>query len=164
MSAEKPLAALRSTFAFPGEVKWIGIRPAKKEALETPDSVEAIANKGLAGDRYTKKAVPGGKRQVTLIQAEHIEAMAAILRREHIDPGLLRRNIVVSGINLQGLKEQRIRIGKAVLEITGPCHPCSRMEENLGPGGYSAMRGHGGWCCKVVEGGEIRVGDSVKGE
>ena len=78
-----------------------------------------------------------------------------------IDPGLTRRNIVVRGLNLQTLKGRRFRVGEAEFELTEECHPCSRMEENLGPGGYNAMRGHGGWCARVLKGGQIRMGDAV---
>jgi MOSC domain-containing protein YiiM len=67
----------------------------------------------------------------------------------------------VKGINLLSLKEKQFRIGDAVLEYSGECHPCSRMEENLGPGGYNAMRGHGGITAKVIEGGTIREGDDI---
>ena len=74
---------------------------------------------------------------------------------------LTRRNIVVSGINLLALAKRRFRIGEVVLETTGPCEPCSRMEENLGPGGYNAMRGHGGITARVAKGGTISVGDAV---
>jgi MOSC domain-containing protein YiiM len=84
------------------------------------------------------------------------------LHRDATPPELTRRNIVVSGINLLALKDRRFQIGGAVLEATGPCEPCSRMEENLGPGGYNAMRGHGGITARVVEEGTIRVGDEVR--
>ena len=125
--------------------------------------VEAVDGRGLTGDR-SMKSRKGGKRQVTLIQREHLDAVAYMLGRKSIDPGELRRNIVVEGINLQSLKGQKIRIGEALLEISGPCHPCSRMEENLGPVGYNAMRGHGGWCARVLEGGNIRLEDKVAAE
>ena len=85
------------------------------------------------------------------------------MKKEKIDPSLTRRNIVISGINLQALKEQQFSIGdEVVLETTGICHPCSRMEQNLGPGGYNAMRGHGGITTRVIKAGIIKKGDSVK--
>jgi MOSC domain-containing protein YiiM len=69
---------------------------------------------------------------------------------------------VVSGLNLLALKDCDFRIGQAVLRYTGPCHPCSRMEEVLGRGGYNAMRGHGGITAAVVSGGRLTLGDAVE--
>lgn len=142
-----------------GRVEWIGIRPAKRGEIMEVQEVQVHEEAGLEGDHYGKA---GGKRMVTLIQAEHMQAMASILKKEVIDPKLLRRNIVVAGVNLLALKEQRFQIGEVLLETTGNCHPCSRMEKNLGAGGYNAMRGHGGITARVVEGGRIRVGDKVQ--
>lgn len=144
----------------PGKVDWIGVRPARRADMTVLNSVEAIAGYGLKGDRKAKKK--GGKRQVTLIMGEHLDAVALFMGREVLDPGLIRRNIVTRGINLQALKDHRFRVGNVVLELTGPCHPCSRMEENLGKGGYNAMRGHGGWCAVVHSGGEIHLGDVIE--
>ena len=142
-----------------GRVEWIGIRLSKRTELKATASVEATPESGLAGDHYRGR---NGKRQVTLIQAEHLRAVGSLLDRRPIDPRLTRRNIVVSGINLLAFKDRRFRIGAAVLEMTGLCHPCSRMEENLGPGGYNAMRGHGGITARVVEAGRIGLGDEVR--
>ena len=145
-------------FARHGRVTWIGIHPIRQKALRPLDVVQAIEALGLEGDRY---ASPGGKRQVTLIQAEHLQTVADLLGMGTLDPGLVRRNIVVSGLNLLALKGKRFRVGDALLEYTGPCDPCSRMESNLGKGGYNVMRGHGGITARVISGGLIRLGDAV---
>ncbi len=149
---------LLQSIPYPGRIEWIGRRPQKRGAVEAVQSVRLTSGEGLLGDHYSGRS---GKRQVTLIQAEHLPVVASILRKEKADPALTRRNILVSGINLLALKGQRFRLGEALLEHTGECHPCSRMEENFGPGGYNAMRGHGGITARVLEGGTISVGDAV---
>ena len=150
---------IRETMPQTGKVEWIGIRPSKRSAIITVDQVLANDH-GLEGDHYSGSST--GKRMVTLILKEHIEVVASILQREKVDPALLRRNIVVSGINLTALKENEFQIGDAILLGTGNCAPCSLMETNLGPGGYNAMRGHGGLTTRVIQGGMIRVGDEVR--
>ncbi len=140
-----------------GKVEWLGIRPEKRKPLKTVDSV-TVLDSGLKGDHYNGRS---GKRSITLIQAEHISALASLLHREKILPGELRRNIVVSGINLVALKNREFKIGSAILKMTGLCHPCSRMEEVLGSGGYNAMRGHGGINASVIVSGTISLGDTV---
>jgi len=86
-----------------------------------------------------------------------------MLHRGHLSPEMLRRNIVVRGINLLALKDREFSIGSARLRMTGLCHPCSRMEEVLGEGGYNAMRGHGGINACVIQTGSIAIGDPVIG-
>ncbi len=152
------LNELKNSMPQTGKVKWIGIRPQKRAELESVDQVTVSKKEGLIGDHYGKLE---GKRQVTLIQSEHLQVVANILGKDKIDPGLTRRNIVVSGINLLAFKEARFQIGDVILEMTGFCFPCSRMEENLGPGGWNAMRGHGGINAKVIKEGTIQVGDAV---
>jgi MOSC domain-containing protein YiiM len=153
---------LMQQFPREGRVAWIGLRKARKAEPQPVDIVEAVSGKGLLGDHTSARKEPSAKRQVTLIMAEHLATAASVLGIEAIDPKLTRRNIVVRGINLQSLKGKRFMVGDAELQLTDECHPCSRMEENLGAGGYNAMRGHGGWCAIVVSGGEIRLGDAVK--
>ena len=143
-----------------GNVEWIGVRAKKKENLLVVESVKVKKGTGLAGDHFNSTL--SGKRQVTLIQLEHLNAISSILGVKIIDPKLTRRNIVVSGINLLSLKHQRFRIGGVILKTTGICAPCKRMEENLGLGGYNAMRGHGGITATVIEEGEIKLGDIVE--
>lgn len=142
-----------------GKVNWIGLRPERKSPLKGVNTVVANTENGLTGDHFNGKY--SDKRQVTLIQKEHLDTVASILQKETVDPGLTRRNIVATGINLLALKDQKFQIGSAILEGTGYCHPCSQMETNLGPGGYNAMRGHGGITARVVQEGEIKVGDEI---
>ena len=153
------LAELRQRFPRPGRVDWVGVREHRDRAMLTPATVLATAGAGLAGDRFSARR--SDVRAVTLIQAEHIDVIASLLGREDLDPAWLRRNIVVSGINLLALKERRFSVGSAVLEMTGQCHPCSKMERRLGPGAYNAMRGHGGITARVVKSGVVSVGDKV---
>ena len=150
------IAELTSTFPRPGRVEWIGIRPARRQPMVVLDAV-AIGHGGLEGDRRNKEGI----RAVTLIQQEHLPVIAALAGLGEIDPAALRRNIVVSGVSLIALKERRFRIGSVLLEGTGICAPCSRMEEVLGPGGYNAMRGHGGITARVAGAGTVRVADAV---
>lgn len=155
----KGLKSLMRHQAKQGRLSWIGLRPSKRAEVQSVEKVSLNTTTGLLTDHYSGRS---GKRQVTLIQAEHIAAVASYLGVPIVDPALLRRNLVVSAVNLLSLKNQRFRIGEdVILEGTGLCHPCSRMEENLGEGGYNAMRGHGGITARVIAGGEINTGDPI---
>ena len=154
------LKALINHLPQVGTLESISIRPKKWVDLTMLERVALSVDDGLAGDHYSKK---GGKRQVTIIQKEHLAAVASMLGKESIDAKLTRRNLVVSGLNLLALKDKQFKIGaEVILEMTGLCHPCSRMEKNFGDGGYNAMRGHGGITCRVIQGGTIRKGDAVQ--
>ncbi|MGA7815236.1 MOSC domain-containing protein [Caballeronia sp.] len=115
--------------------------------------------RGLIDDHYSRF---NGDRQVTLIQSENLATIASHLGKDEALPQDLRRNIVTQGINLLALKDRQFRIGQAILETSGECHPCSRMEEALGIGGYNAVRGLGGIIARVVQGGLIYIGDVVE--
>lgn len=118
-----------------------------------------VQGEGLEGDRWRGR--PEGARQVTLVSAEHLAAIAGFLGLASVSPERLRRNLVVRGLNLAALRGRRIAVGDAVLEAGGPCAPCSRMEEEFGPGGYSAVLHHGGIVARVLQGGRIALGDPV---
>lgn len=157
------LTELLATIPQPGRLTWIGLRTARRGPIDVVDQVEAVAGVGLLGDRRAAKPNAASKRQVTLIQAEHLDVVASLLGRDRIDPALVRRNLVVTGVNLNALDNRRFRVGDVVLEAAGGCHPCSRMEEDvaLGRGGYQAMRGHGGIVARVLTSGTIATGDEV---
>jgi MOSC domain-containing protein YiiM len=161
ISNKRSLASLMQSFPRRGRVQWIGLRPAKRAPVVSVDTARALTGGGLDGDHYGGRS---GNRGITLVQAEHLDVIASLTGVEKVAPATLRRNLVVSEINLAALKGRRFCIGDVVLEGTGLAHPCSRMEEALGPGGYNAMRGHGGLCARVLRGGMLRVGDAVVAE
>ena len=154
------LGKLMATLPRAGRVEWIGLRPQRLAPLREVEAAVATAGGGLTGDRYALSK-GSGKRGVTLIQAEHLPVIAALAGHASVDPSTLRRNVVVSGIPLIALKGRRFRIGEVLLEGTDSCDPCSRMEEALGPCGFNAMRGMGGLCARILEGGTFRIGDAV---
>ncbi len=157
-SAGSPLHRLLNAPVRPGIVWWIGMRPARHAPLDVVDEATLDLLSGVVGDHYAGRS---GARQVSLIGEESLAAIGAFLGNGPADPALLRRNIVVRGINLLALKGQQFRLGSTVLGYSGDCHPCSRMEALLGPGGYNAVRGHGGILARVVESGVVRVGDTL---
>lgn len=139
----------------PGHVEWIGLRPARLAPINVVTEVE-VTELGLAGDHYTS----GGTRAVTLIQAEHLPVIASLTQTD-VTPDMLRRNIVISGINLTAIRHDILQIGTAQLKLTKPCAPCSRMEKVIGPGGYNAMRGHGGWYAEIIRPGLLKEKDAL---
>lgn len=156
MNADSELQKLFDTMPQIGRVRWIGIRLDNGAPMAVLEQID-IDERGVVGDRHGRK---DGKRSVTLIQQEHLATVSSIMNMD-VTPELVRRNIVVSDINLLALKGHTFRIGNVTLEYTGLCHPCSKMEKALGAGGYNAMRGHGGITARVVEGGRIILNDSV---
>lgn len=149
---------MMSRHARQGRVDWIGLRSERYADIDVVETASLIES-GFVGDHGR-----AGKRAVTLIQAEHLPVIAALSGHTSVAPADLRRNLVISGLNLLALRKGLLRVGEVVLEIHGPCPPCSRMEKTLGPGGYNAMRGHGGWYASVVTPGDVSIGDVVTPE
>lgn len=162
------LRGLTLEFPFAGRIDAILLRPGRGQPMLRTAQAQALAGFGLEGDR-SAGGQGGGKRQVTLLQAEHLPVLGALLRRSGgIDAADLRRNVVIAGLNLLAARTLfpdqplQLRLGpEVVLEITGPCEPCSKMETALGAGGYNALRGHGGLTARVLQGGRLGVGDAV---
>ena len=146
---------MRRTHAQPGRVAWIGLRAARYADMEVVTQAD-LTDAGFEGDHSR-----AGKRAVTLIQAEHLPVIAALAGQDVVAPEVLRRNLLISGLNLLAIRQGVLRVGDAMLELHGPCPPCSRMEKAIGPGAYNAMRGHGGWYASVVHPGTVHVGDRV---
>jgi MOSC domain-containing protein YiiM len=154
-----PLEQLLNGPMRPGEVAWIGLRPERKAPVEPVRLATLVAGHGIEGDHY--RTLRNGPRQVTLIAAEDLAAAASCLGLPAVGPELTRRNVMTRGVNLTALKDRRFRLGGALLEGSGTCDPCGLMERLLGPGGFNALRGRGGITARVLEDGEVRVGDAV---
>ncbi len=135
-----------------GQLDAIQVRPAHRAP------VVGVSEWDLATDIDHGRSE---KRAVTLIQAEHLPAVSQMLGRP-VDFAGTRRNLLVSGLNLSACPGRQLAIGEVVLELTVRCHPCRRMDETFGVGGFAALFGHGGWCARIVRSGVIRVGDTVR--
>jgi len=165
------LRDLITRIATQGRIEAIVVRPERGEPALCVDAVKAEPGLGLIGDRRAQKKrteIASRARELSLIQAEHLPMLARWSGIEQVDPARLRRNLVVAGVNLLAMKSPfadirlEWQIGNEVcIEVTGPCDPCSKMEAELGQGGYNAMRGHGGVTAMIVTGGVIKIGDTV---
>jgi MOSC domain-containing protein YiiM len=158
MSAPNKKPACHAVLPQTGRVAWIGLAARSRAPITSVDRAEAVVGKGLVGDHRGKT----GKREVTLIQGEHLPVIAALMGLQAVSPETLRRNVVVTGINLAALIGREFRVGAVTLVGTKPCDPCERIEEALGPGGFNATEGMGGIIARVLSAGSLRVGDEVE--
>jgi MOSC domain-containing protein YiiM len=148
-----------------GTVLSIHIAPAGSAPIISIGDIQAIAGKGLEGDRYFRKTgsfskTPGSGREVTLIEIEAIEA----LKREYqidIDAGQARRNIVTRGVALNHFIDREFAIGEVVLRGTRLCDPCAHLEKLTVKGTMRGLIHRGGLRADIVLGGVIRVGDVI---
>jgi len=131
--------------------------------METLDHADITVEQGIHGD-FRGSLKPGrNKRQVTVMAAEGWRD--ALRELDAAIPWEQRRvNLLVEGLALEGAGDARIVFDSGlVLEITGECDPCSRMEE-VAPGLKAVLLPHwrGGVTTKVIQSGPVRVGDKVR--
>lgn len=120
--------------------------------MQEQELVEVIKDKGFKGCIHGR---PGSKRQVSLMDRE-------TLGKFGLAPGVVKENMTTEGLDFQTLATgNALRVGSCVLEITGPCNPCARMDE-IRMGLQEELRGQRGWLCRVIEAGVIRRGDRIE--
>jgi MOSC domain-containing protein YiiM len=136
------------------QVVALFVSTASRVPLHAKQSVQALENRGVEGDRHAK---PGSKRAVLLMTQE-------ILDQFGLKPGDVREQVTVRGLDLHGLPNgTKLSVGAAVLELMGPCAPCERMDE-LRQGLQSELEGRRGRFARVVRAGTFAVGDPLTAE
>jgi MOSC domain-containing protein YiiM len=152
---------------FDGRLVAIAIARQAKGSMENVVSIEAVAGDGLRGDRYGAgigaaqfKGHRKPENEVTLIAQEAIDAANDEFNYtiEHLDT---RRNLLTEGVPLNDLVGKTFRVGPVVLKGLELCEPCGYLEKRTFAGIKAALKRRGGLRCCVIEGGEIRVGDSI---
>jgi MOSC domain-containing protein YiiM len=134
------------------ELSAIFVCPGRGVPMEPRDRAVLLAGHGLEGCAHAR---PGGKRQVLLVSAAHLRAVG-------VEPGTIRENLVVEGADVQSWPVgRRVRIGGVELEVTMICDPCQNMEA-IRPGLQAELEGRRGMLARVIEGGELAVGDPVE--
>ena len=138
-----------------GKIVSLQLCVGHKEPMEFKDEVVALTGTGLEGDRH---AVQDNARQILLMDKEVLDAF-------DLKPGIVRENVTVSGVSIHKLSEgQRLRLGSdVVLEVTGHCEPCARMDE-IRLGLRESLDMQRGMLTRVLQGGKLTLGDQVKVE
>lgn len=145
----------------PATVLALHVAPRRGAPPEPRAQVELRAGEGVVGDRHFRKgARPSRRRALTLVAAEDLEALA----REGwaLAPGATRRQVLVRGVDLASLVGRRFRLGTALVEGTGPCTPCAHLEALTQPGLEQALAGRAGITARILEGGDVAVGDALR--
>jgi MOSC domain-containing protein YiiM len=148
-----------------GIVISLHIAPTGAATMQSVKQVQAIAGRGLEGDRYfaglgTYSNNPDTGRHVTLIETEAIEALEGDYGID-IAPGFSRRNIVTRGVPLNHLVGCQLKIGDTILRGMRLCEPCSHLEKLSRPGVMRGLIHRGGLRADILASGTIRVGDAI---
>jgi MOSC domain-containing protein YiiM len=142
------------------EIISIHIVRKQNTAAESCKHVTVRSNFGIVGDYRSEKFQIG---QITLIEAEAIDVMSCELSY-NIPAGASRRQIMVKGITLIGLIGQNLRLGQILVRVEDKCSPCKKMEKKIGLGAKNAMNDRGGIRCRIIDGGDLHVGDKISVE
>jgi MOSC domain-containing protein YiiM len=151
-----------------GTVEAIFTAESAGQPMTARDEVSAVAGRGLEGDRYSarkgyysEQPSPGGGRELTLIEGEVLEALAAE-RGIELAPQECRRNVVTRGVRLNDLVGKRFRLGSLLCEGVRLCEPCAYLEELTGKPVNEPLVHRGGLRANILDGGTLRIGDAVE--
>jgi MOSC domain-containing protein YiiM len=150
---------------MPGHVVSVHVADAASAPMKSVAEVRAWPGRGLEGDRYFRKAgtfsaKDGADREITLVEAEALEA----LLRDYgvaLDPGETRRNVATRGVPLNHFVGQVFRVGETTVRGLRLCEPCAHMERLSGKPIRAGLVHRGGLRAQILTEGVIRVGDAV---
>jgi len=155
-----------------GTVEAVYVAPDSGDPMRAVDAVEAVAGRGLRGDRYFREQGLYDRREelpegtdVSLIGAEALAAVAETYDLD-VDPGETRRNVLTRDVPLNHLVDREFRVGEATFVGRRLCEPCSYMaglaDVDDAEGAVEALTHRGGLNADIVESGEVAVGDVVE--
>jgi len=131
-------------------------------AMRTLTSAEFVAGRGIVGDRYLDHGDDDG-RQISFLAMEVYEALQQAVAHPNPRPGpeVLRRNVIVRGVDLRALIDQEFLIGDCVFHGVEHCSPCWAMDREYAPGALKALVGRGGLRARITRGGSLRIGPNT---
>jgi MOSC domain-containing protein YiiM len=141
-----------------GQVRHIHVAPADGEPLMARDQVTLVEGKGIEGDRYFGRGRPA--KNLTLVEEEKLRAACDEIGVTYA-PGCSRRNVTVTGVDLNALVGRTFRLGEAVLQGDELCEPCGLMESCIGIGARDALVHKAGLRARILRGATIGIGDAV---
>ena len=137
-----------------GTITNLHIARVKGTPSDPVQKATAISGLGLEGDR---SAYEGNTRQVLFVDKEILDGFG-------LEPGQVKENITVTGLNVVQVQPGQVfTIGDVTLEAVGDCEPCGKMDA-IRLGLKDQLQGKRGMLAKVINGGGIKVGDSVRVE
>jgi MOSC domain-containing protein YiiM len=147
---------------FQGQLLAIYIGERKRADLQRVEQVEAVAGRGLVGDRFFRREGAGKPDQeVTLIESEALEALARDDGIE-LEPARARRNLLTRQVPLNHLVGREFVIGEVRLRGIELCEPCSHLEMLTVTGIKKGLCHRGGLRAEVLQGGTLRTGDAIR--
>jgi len=137
-------------------VEALHVAKGRRLPMRPVETVEIETQRGIVGDRYH-----GSKHRQVSVQSLDDLLVAADLFGSPIPADLTRRNITIKGGSVPREPGSVIRIGDVVLEVVRVAAPCKLLDDTIGAGAQGALRHRGGSICRVLEGGQVAVGDEV---
>ena len=132
-------------------------RPAEDYPLEEVEEVECVAGHGIRGDRFYGYR-QNYKGQITFFSQEVFDALSAAFPQVSKSPGVLRRNVIVSDIDLNALIGENFELQGIRFRGTAHCRPCYWLDEAFAPGAEAWLKGNGGLRAQILTNGTLKAG------